>query len=150
MNLKAGWAIALVSLALVPAADAMSIHDFGRMNDDDEASFVALLVEGAAHMFKVQGRPDEARALIAFFKTPGQAGGTFRLADQLKLAYALNLKNGTNPNNRVPDRQVEDAMAATLRAEGFNVPAGYLLGVGEGFRPIGPPRALPTGQGEFH
>ncbi len=148
MNLKIWLAIALISLA--PDADAMSIHDFGRMNDDDEATFVALLVEGAAHLFKVQGQPDQARQVIAFFKTTGKDGGTYRLADQLKQAYALNVKNATNPNNRAPDRQVEDAMAATLRAQGLPVPAKYLLTVGSGFRPIGPPRAIATGQADFH
>jgi hypothetical protein len=148
MNLKIWLAIALVFL--VPDANAMSIHDFGRMNDDDEATYVTLLVEGSAQMFKAQGQPDQARKVIAFFKTPGKDGGTYQFADELKQAFAANQRNATNPNNRVPERQVEDAMAATLKAQGFPVSAGYLLSVSQGFRPLGLPRAQTPSGSQFH
>lgn len=151
MKLKSWCALALISLApcFTTGARAMSIHDFGKMNDDDEATFVAFLVENAAHMFKVQGQPDLARKVIEFFKTPGKDGGTYQFADQLKQAYAVNVKNATNPNNRAPDRLVEDAMAATLRAHDLPVPAGYLITIGKDFHPVGPPRANVMGPSQF-
>jgi len=144
MNRKIWLAIALVSLApgLNPNAGAMTIHDFGKMNNDDEATFVTALVEGSAKMFKDAGQPDQAQKVIAFFKVTGKPGGVFKLAGQIKQAYAVNVKNGTNPNNRTPDLLVEDAMAATLKAEGFLVPASYLRSVGKDFHPFGPPRIV--------
>ena len=137
------WAtFALLSLApwFSSHSGAMTILAFGKMNDDDEATFVTLLVEGSAKMFKDQGQPDQAAKVIAFFKVPGRDGGVYKLGDQIKQAYAANVKNGTNPNNRTPDLLVEDAMAATLRDRGLPVPAKYLIAVGKDFHPIGPPR----------
>jgi hypothetical protein len=144
MNLKIWLAIVVVSIApgLNSNASAMTIHDFGKMNDDDEATYVTLLVEGSAKMFKDQGQPDQAHKIVAFFKVTGKPGGVYKLGDQIKQAYAVNVKNGTNPNNRTPDLLVEDAMAATLKAEGFAVPASYLRSVSKDFRPVGPPRGL--------
>ena len=144
MNLKS-WC-AVVPIALAPSfstrANAMSIHDFGRMNDDDEATFVTLLVEGSAQYFKAQGQPDQASKVIAFFKTTGPDGGTYQFADQLKQAFAFNSRIETNPNNRVPERLVEDAMASTLKAQDLPVPTKYLLTVSQGFHAYGPPRSV--------
>jgi len=142
MNLKVTLAALLLALCLAPGARAMSLHDFGKMNDDDDAGYVALLVEKSAEYLKAQGHPDQAQQLIAFFKTPGRDGGTFRLADQLKQAYQFNTLHATNPNNRVPERQVEDALSITLSAQGFTVPAKYLLTAGKSFRADGPPRTI--------
>ena len=144
MNRKTCLALALILLApaLNPHARAMTIHDFGKMNDDDEATFVTLLVEDAAKMFKDQGQPDQAHKVVAFFKVPGKFGGVFKLADQIKADYAVNVKNATNPNNRVPELLVEDAMSTMLKSEGFPVPATYLRSASKDFRPIGPPRGI--------
>ena len=121
-------------------AQAMTIEDFGRMNTDDEATYVTLLIEAAAKMYRTQGQPDQASQVIAYFKVPGKFGGVQEFAANLKTTYGLNKRNATNPNNRVQVYQVEDAMAATLRDKGFVVPVKYLLESGKGFRPAGPPR----------
>ena len=123
----------------------MSIHDFGRLNNDDEATYVALLVQGSADMLKAHGHPDQAAKVLAFFRTPGKGGGVFEFADHLKETDALNKKNQINPNNRVPEYQVEDAMAATLKDQGIVVPAGYMLTIGKDFAPVGPPRMHAAG-----
>jgi len=148
MNLKASLAVVFISVApcFTSGAKAMSIHDFGRMDTDDEASFVTFLVVGSANMFKAHGQPDQARKVIAFFKVTGKDGGTYRFADKLQEVDALNRRNVINPNNRAPEYQVEDAMAETLKDEGLIVPATYLLTISKSFQPSGLPRARTPGQ----
>jgi hypothetical protein len=152
MNLKPSLALVLILLApcLATGARAMPILDFARLNNDDEATYVTLLVEGSAAMFKAHGQPDQARKIILFFKVPGKDGGVYRFADQLKKVDALNNKNAINPNNRAPVYQVEDAMAATLKNEGFIVPVSYLLTLGNDFQPAGPPRSHQLDPGDYH
>jgi hypothetical protein len=142
MKLKARLMVALISLALVPAtgAKAMSIEDFGRMNNDDEATYVALLIEASAHMLRAHGQPDQASKTIAYFKVPGRQGGVQQFAAHLQAINSLNNRNAINPNNRAPVYQVEDAMESTLKDEGIFVPAKYLLESIKDFRPTGPPR----------
>ena len=137
------------SILLLPftvgSAKAMSINDFAAMNNDDDAAYVALLVEAAAHMFKANGQPDQAAKVIAFFKDPGNNGGVHQLAIYLKMKNAQNEKNATNPNNRAPEYQVEDALELAFKEDGLIVPAKFLLASGEDFHPSGPPRAITTG-----
>jgi hypothetical protein len=137
--------LAFVS-GLSGSAQATTIHDFGRMNNDDDATFVTLLITNAADFLKAHGQPDQAHKVIAFFKDPSNAGGVHQFAEHVKEFSSLNTKNSENPNNRVPVYQVEDAMALTLKDEGFNIPVSYLLNVGNSFHPVGPPRSLITGQ----
>jgi hypothetical protein len=148
MNLKTNLAVALISLAscLTGAAKAMSIHDFGKMNNDDEATYVALLVEGSAEMLRAHGQPEQARKVIAFFKESGKDGGVQQFASNLKMVDALNKRNSINPNNRAPVYQVEDAMELTLKDDGIIVPASYLLTINKDFRPSGPSRPRTIGQ----
>ena len=130
-----------VAMGFSTAARAMSIHDFGRMNNDDEATYVTLLVEESAEMLKAHGQPEQASKAIAFFKVTGKFGGTQQFASNLRTVDALNKRNAINPNNRAPVYQVEDAMELTLKDEGIIVPASYLLTASKDFRPSGPPRA---------
>jgi len=144
MNLKVSWAVALISLAscFTGAVKAMSIHDFGKMNPDDEATYVALLVVGSAKMLKAHGQPDQARKTISFFKESGKDGGLQQFASHLKTIDALNKQNAINPNNRAPVYQIEDAMEQTLKDHGIIVPVGYLLTINKNFMPSGPPRPV--------
>ena len=119
----------------------MSIHDFGKMNRDDEATYVALLVEGSAEMLKAHGQPEQARKAISFFKDSSKDGGVQQPASHLQMVNALNKRNAINPNNRAPVYQVEDAMELTLKDDGIIVPASYLLTINKDFRPSGPPIA---------
>ena len=142
MNLKANLAVSLILLVscLTGSAKAISIHDFGKMNIDDEATYVALLVEGSAQMLKANGQPDQARKAIAFFKDSSKDGGVQQLAAHLMVVDALNKRNAINPNNRAPVYQLEDAMEQTLKDEGIIVPVSYLLTINKDFKPSGPPR----------
>jgi hypothetical protein len=148
MKLKAK--LVLVWMAVMPCltggARAMSIHDFGRMNNDDEATFVTLLVQGSAEMLKGKGHPDQAAKVIAFFKTPGKGGGVYSLADEVKTVDAMNKHNSINPNNRVPEYQIEDAMELMLKDQGIIVPAKYLLTITKDFQAAGPPRGRTMGE----
>lgn len=142
MHFKAKLAIALISFApfLTVGAQAMTVEDFGRMNNDDEATYVTLLIEASAQMLKTHGQPDQASKVIAYFKEPGKFGGVQQLAEHIKTIDALNKRHAINPNNRAPVYQIEDAMESTLKDQGFLVPAKYLLDSTKDFRPVGLPR----------
>jgi hypothetical protein len=112
----------------------MTIHDFGRMNRDDEATYIALLVEGSAKMLRAQGQPDQARKTIAFFKDSSKDGGVQQFASHLQTVDALNKRNAINPNNRAPVYQIEDAMELTLKDKGIIVPVSYLLTINQNFK----------------
>jgi hypothetical protein len=142
MNLKVKLAIALISFApcLTVCAKAMSLDDFAKLNNDDEAGFVAFLVEASSQMLKANGQPDQASKAISLFNDSSKNGGVQQLASNLKMLNGLNKRNAINPNNRAPVYQVEDAMALTLKDDGIIVPTSYLLTASKDFRPSGPPR----------
>jgi len=148
MSLKIKSAVALISIAsfLTGGAKAMTIDEFGRLNNDDEAGYVAFLVEASAQMLKSHGQTDQANKIIPFFKEPGKDGGVHQLASNLKMINSLNKRNAINPNNRAPVYLVEDAMADTLKEIGITIPVTYLLASGKDFRPSGPPRQHAPGQ----
>jgi hypothetical protein len=124
-------------------AHAISFHDFIRMNDDDDATYVTALVEGTAKMLRANGQPDQARKLIAFFKDSSKQGGVNQLAMNMKMLDGLNNRNAINPNNRAHVYEVEDAMALTLKNKEIIVPVGYLLAINQNFQPAGLPRPAP-------
>jgi hypothetical protein len=123
-------------------ARAMSFHDFIRMNDDDDATYVTALVEGTAKMLRANGQPDQASKLIAFFKDSSKQGGVNQLAMNMKAMNGLNNRNAINPNNRAHVYEVEDAMALTLKDNGIIVPVSTLFAINQNFRPAGPPRSV--------
>jgi succinyl-CoA synthetase alpha subunit len=123
-------------------ARALSFHDFIRMNDDDDATYITAMVEGAAKMLRANGQPDQARKVVAFFKDSSKQGGVNQLAMNMNPMNGLNNRNAINPNNRAHVYEVEDAMALTLKENGIIVPAGYLLAINQNFQPVGPPRPV--------
>jgi hypothetical protein len=123
-------------------AEALSFHDFIRMNDDDDATYVTAMVEGTVKMLRANGQPDQARKLLAFFKDSSKQGGVNQLAMNMKAMNALNNRNAINPNNRAHVYEVEDAMALTLKDNGIIVPVSYLLAINQDFQPAGPPRPV--------
>ena len=142
MNFKVKLAVAFISISpcLGVGAKAMAPEDFARMNNDDEATFVTMLVEGSAQVLKAHGQPDQAAKAVALFRDPGKDGGVSQFAANLKMVNAVNKRNAINPNNRAPVLQVEDAMELTLKGAGIIVPTSALLAISRDFRPIGPPR----------
>jgi hypothetical protein len=142
MNLKVKWAVAIISLGscLTGYAQAMSFDEFARLNNDDEAGYVAFLLEASAQMLKAKGLPDQASKAISYFNDSSHTGGVHELASNIKMLYGLNNRNAINPNNRAPTYQVEDALALTLKEDGIIVPTSYLLTASKNFQPSGPPR----------
>jgi succinyl-CoA synthetase alpha subunit len=144
MKSKVCLAVGLLLLIALGSgrARALSFLDFVRMNDDDDATYVTAMVEGAAKMLRAKGEPDQAQKLVAFFKDSSQQGGVNQLAMNMKALNALNNRNAINPNNRAHVYEVEDAMELTLIDHGFIVPARDLLAINQNFRPAGPPRSV--------
>ena len=138
MDLKAKLAVSLMLLASFPGtgATAMTVEDFGRMHEDDESTYVALLIMDAAHILRARGQPEQASQVISYFKVPGKFGGVQELADKVKTLNALNKKNAINPNNRAPVYQIEDAMESVLREKGIKVSAEGPDAKRQGFSPI--------------
>jgi hypothetical protein len=134
--------ITVIVLFCSCTARAMPIPEFSRMNDDDEATYVTALVEGAAALLKSQGHADQAQKAIALFNDPGKKGGVNQLAINLKDLNTANNRHSDNPNNRVPELEVEDAMELTLKDNGIIVPVSYLRSINKDFSPTGPPRGL--------
>jgi len=126
---------------LTVSTEAMTLDDFAAMNDDDEATYVTLLVESSAKMLKAKGQPDLADKAIALFNDTSNNGGVHQFADNLKTMHGLNIRNGMNPNNRAPIYQVEDAMSRTLKDAGITVTTKDLLNFGKDFSPEGPKRS---------
>ena len=140
MNLKATMAVALLLFAACGSGDAkaMSIDDFANMTDDDEATYVTLLVDASAQLLKTGGQPDQARKAVDLFHDTGKNGGVSQLAANLKMMNNLNLRNASSTHSRGPAYQVEDAVALTLKDAGIIVPANALLKAGKDFSPSGP------------
>jgi hypothetical protein len=138
----------LALLSLLPLrAPGMTVEDFGRMDDDDDATYVAVLIEASAQILRAQGHPDQATQVIAYFKVPGKFGGVQQFAAKLQEINATNKRNATNPNMRGTPLMIEDAMVLTLREKGFNVSAKDLIAHTKTFKPEDPPRAHPIGTG---
>jgi hypothetical protein len=141
---RARLAAALVLLIALGSGrvQALSFHDFIRMNDDDDATYITAMVEGAAKLLRANGQPDQAREVVAFFKDSSKQGGVNQLAMNMKAMDGLNNRHAINPNNRAHVYEVEDAMALTLKDKGIIVPASYLLTINQNFQPVGPPRPV--------
>jgi hypothetical protein len=131
--------LALSLLCPVPVK-AMSLLDFGKLNDDDEASYVTFLIEGAAKMLREHHQPDQADRAIALFKDTSKSGGVNQMASNIRELNTLNNRNATNPNNRAAVYGIEDALARTLKDANIVVPVDYLMAIGKDFKPAGPPR----------
>ena len=132
--------VLLAGLLTSQAAQAMTFDAFGRMNDDDEATYVTGMVSGASDLLKAQGHPDQADKVIALFHDTSNDGGVHQFALNLKSLFNLNKRNATNPNNRANPYIVEDAMEMTLKDKGLVVTAAQLLAMNKDFRPAGLPR----------
>ena len=119
----------------------MTFEHFARMNNDDEAEFISVLVAGAAHDFRAHGQPEMAERTMALFKQPGEKGGVAQLASNMKTLHTLNTRNADNPNNRAPVYEVEDALQHTFADAGIKIGKDKLKSIGADFRAVGPPRA---------
>ena len=113
----------------------------GRLNNDDEAGFIAFLVDASSKMLKAQGQPDQADKIIAFFNDSSKDGGVQQLASNLRMINTMNNRNSTNPNNRNPRLSGGRRHGTNLAKDhGIIVSAKFLLATGKQFQPSGPPR----------
>jgi hypothetical protein len=138
--------VALLNLLFSDTTRAMAILDFGKMNLDDESTYVASLVAGTAKLLKAQGKSIQAQKAIDLFKDSSKEGGVNQFILNLKALNAQNDRNATNAKNMVPIYEVEDAMQLTLKDHGIDVPVRDLLTINQNFTPIGPPRPRTGGQ----
>jgi len=116
----------------------MAIYAFAKMKLDDQASYVANMVEGAAKILKEQGHPDQAQKALDLFNDASKTGGLAQFVATLKEDASQNTKNAINPNNRKAVLQVEDAMEHTLKENGVLIPAKTLMAINEHFTPAAP------------
>jgi len=116
----------------------MSIYLFAKMKNDDQATYITSMVEGAAKMLKDQGQAAQSQKTLDLFGDAGKNGGINQFVANLKLVDAQNRRNAINPNNRHPVLQVEDAMELTLKDNGIIVPTSYLLTINQSFMPSAP------------
>jgi hypothetical protein len=130
----------ILTLAVNLPARAIPILQFARMNVSDQADYVTDLVVGAAHLLRANGHPDLAEKAVDLFKDASAHGGLHQLARTATRMQSENDRNATNPNNRAPELDVEDAMAETLHDNGIDVTAKYLRTINKGFNPQLPPR----------
>jgi hypothetical protein len=139
-NLRLPAGLVLAYVLGLGSVEAMPILDFARMNLDDQATFVTSMVEGSAKTLRSTGHADQAQKLVELFKNSTRQGGVNQLAMNLKTMAQANNLHATNPNNRIPDFEVEDAMQLTLRDNGIIVSAASLETITRDFHPMFPPR----------
>jgi hypothetical protein len=132
------FAVLLFLNAIPTPGRAMDILLFARMNLDDQADYVTSMIEGAVHLLRAQGHPEQAERVVALFKDKSPNGGVHQLAQNLKDLQEANTRNGDNPNNHLPVYDVESAMELTLRHAGVEVPAKYLESLNRHFQPFYP------------
>ena len=128
----------LFALLGIGSAPAMQIYAFAKMKNPDQATYLDNMVEESSKMLKAQGHPDQAQQILDLFGDASKAGGVNLFVMQMKECDAQNRRNATNPNNRQPVYQVEDAMSLMLKDHGIIVPVKFLLGVNEHFMPAAP------------
>ena len=124
-------------------ARAMTIENFAKLNEDDESTYVTEMVSGTSDYLKAQGHADQAAKVIALFKDSSRNGGLNQFAVNLKTLFSVNHRNATNPNNREPVYEVEDAMARTLSDAGVTVTPKFLQTFNQNFQSTGPRHPKP-------
>jgi Mlc titration factor MtfA (ptsG expression regulator) len=121
----------------VHPAQAMQIPQFDKMALQDQADYIHLLVDGAQKVL-IEQRKDDLAAKVhkLFTEVPRGDSGSLgitefeRNLDRARLADIRNLEKDAHAL-RI---EVEDAMAATLEANGIDLPASFFT-VASKFRP---------------
>ena len=131
----------IVALILSSAAQAMEIQHYDEMSNDDQATYVSLLVGGAEQAFKNEGRADLAAQVDHLFTTtlPGDkitmGVGEF----QLNLARArVADEKRFEKDPRAHRLEVEDAMLVTLKKNNIALSEDFIgafRAINTNFRP---------------
>lgn len=136
--MKLIFTLFLFGLFGIGTAPAMQIYAFAKLKTPDQATYVDNMVEASSKMLKEQGHPDQAQQILDLFRNTTKEGGVNQFVMKMKDCDVLNRRNATNPNNRHPVLQVEDAMSLMLKEHGIIVPVKFLLSVNEHFMPTIP------------
>ena len=120
----------------------MEIRAFDKMTDEDQTGYVLQMLLVVAKQMTIQGeKPLAARMARLFSETPAgekQPVGMSEFRKNLAVERQADARGAakTPPGPRV---WVEDAMADTLRQNGFDVPNSLYTGVKD-FKPTQPPK----------
>ena len=120
----------------------MTIVQFDKMGQNDQAEYVGLLVGGAEQVLKDEGRADLAAKVEELFTTtdPGDAHTNGVVEFQMNLALARVADDKRVERDPSARRlTVEVAMAVTLKKNGIDLPQSF-FSVMKDFKPKYPPQ----------
>ena len=75
MNPRLILILLLIGLLSTTHASAISIYLFAKMKNDDQATYITTMVEGAAKLLKDKGQPDQAQKTLDLFGDASKSGG---------------------------------------------------------------------------
>jgi hypothetical protein len=133
---RAGAAGLLLSTAIVVSGpvQAMQIQMFDTMGPRDRQDFTNLLIESAENVLIQAGRPTDAAKVHQLF--PDMRPGAARSTGEAE--FEMNLDNARKPGGQ----KVEDALAATLKKNGIDLPGSFFTIASKFLPPIAP--AIPA------
>ena len=119
------------------AAQAMTIQQFDKMANDDQAEYVSELVSGAEKVLTDEGKADQAKKVENLFTTNAPDGNTSIGMSQFMITLALmrlnDAKNAVDhPND--PRLEVEDTMFLMLQKNRVELPDSFFT-VNKNFKP---------------
>jgi hypothetical protein len=134
--------LALVVTLFPSVAQAMEIWKFDKMADEDQASYVGLLVEGAERVLQDEGRTEDGAKVHQLFSTtlPGDplTVGMTQFEINLARVRLIDAKNVAK-NQDAQRLEVEHAMILTLKNNGILLPKSF-MNVTKDFKPKHPPQ----------
>ena len=135
---------AILSLAvfLSGTAQAMTIVQFDKMADRDQADYIGDLIVGAENVLTDAGKAALAAQVKHLFTTkdPGDADtiGMVELERNIAISRVADLKR-VQSNANARRLEVEDAMFITLKKNAIEMPDSFFT-VNNNFRPKLPPK----------
>ena len=125
------------SLLVASAARAMEIRQFDKMANDDQAEYVADLIQGAQKVLNDSGHSDQAEQLHKLFSEIDPGGDvSLGMADfSVTLAEARTSDKNRIAKNPVARRlEVEDVIYLMMKNKGIILPPAFFT-VASNFHP---------------
>ena len=142
MRVPAFAAMIGATFLFVGQGQAMSIVQFDKMADRDQAEYIGNLITGAEKVLTGQGSSKLAGQVKQLFttKNAGDADtiGMVEFERNLARARLADAKRAESDAN-APRLEVEDALAVTLKRNGIELPKSF-YSVNANFRPKLPPK----------
>jgi hypothetical protein len=130
------------AMAFTSAAQAMEIIQFDKMADQDQATYVGLLVEGAQKVLIDERKNEPAAQVLKLFRDipPGDtiSLGMEEFETNLAQARLIDAEMHSKNNNAVR-LEAEHAMIMTLQKNGIVLPKSFMT-VGNNFKSKFPPQ----------